>query len=178
MRIALLLLALSAPAAAQRADVVELPPATLGELARVAVTPPAGEHAERPRPALAGMREAAGAVVAAELVRAPAAAAAPPPVLVGFSTLSGSIYPSAAYLMIDPAGNVSAAATVKDGEHSYGYFPWGDYSTTLVDPVHDLSFWTLQSYATPAPAAPFISWGTWWSFIEIKPPPRTRAVRH
>ena len=99
--------------------------------------------------------------------------------LVGFSTLSGSIYPSAAYLLIDPAGNVSAAATVKDGERPYGYFRWGDFSTTLVDPVDDLSFWTLQSYATPPPTTlPFISWGTWWSYVQVKPPPRTRAVRH
>jgi hypothetical protein len=99
--------------------------------------------------------------------------------LVGYSTLNSSIYPSAAYRYIDAAGNVSESVTVKDGEGSYSFFPWGDYSSTLVDPVDDTSFWTLQSYAIPAMTAPpFFSWATWWSYVQVKPPQRVRAVKH
>src|SRR3954447_20780753 len=92
--LSLFLLLLCAPLAAQRIDdlphtaaVVELAPATLDELARTAVAPPAGEHRERPRPPAGGQRgrpppaRAAGreatAAIAAEL--APAVTAVPPP---------------------------------------------------------------------------------------------------
>src|SRR3954454_1708922 len=88
--LSLFLLLLCAPLAAQRIDdlphaaaVVELAPATLDELARTAVAPPAGDQRERPRPARAARREATDAIVA-ELVPVPNAAAAPPPVTRGF----------------------------------------------------------------------------------------------
>jgi hypothetical protein len=98
--------------------------------------------------------------------------------IVGYSTFSASIYPSAAYRYIDPSGNVSAPATVKNGENWYSYFRWGDYSTTLVDPLDDTSFWTLQSYATPPFHTDHATWGTWWSYVQVKAPQRMRAVRH
>ncbi|HYU23710.1 MAG TPA: hypothetical protein VEO74_00785 [Thermoanaerobaculia bacterium] len=98
-------------------------------------------------------------------------------VLVGFSTFNGSIHPSAAYRYIDPAGNVSEPAVVKDGEDWYSFGRWGDYSSTVVDPADDTSFWTLQSYATPPFGASHATWGTWWSYVQMKGP-RVRAVRH
>ena len=98
-------------------------------------------------------------------------------VLVGFSTFNGSIYPSAGYRYIDPAGNVSEAGVVKNGEDWYSFGHWGDYSSTVVDPADDTSFWTLQSYATPPFGTNHATWGTWWSYVQVKGP-RVRAVRH
>jgi hypothetical protein len=97
--------------------------------------------------------------------------------LVGYSTMSPSMYASAACRYIDPAGNVSVPATVKSGEDWNGNYRWGDYSTTLVDPFDDTSFWTLQTYAAPAVGGAHISWATWWSYVQVKLP-RVRAVRH
>lgn len=97
--------------------------------------------------------------------------------LVGYSTMSTSMYPSAACRYIDPAGNISVPATVKSGEDWNGNFRWGDYSTTLVDPADDTSFWTLQTYGAPAIGSAHISWATWWSYVQVKLP-RVRAVRH
>src|SRR5204862_7976584 len=46
---------------------------------------------------------------------------------------------------------------------------WGDYSATMVDPINDLSFWTLQEYAaTPGTES---QWGTWWAFMDLAVPP-------
>ena len=97
--------------------------------------------------------------------------------LVGYSTFNSSMYPSAAYRYIDPAGNVSEPAIVKDGEDWFGFFRWGDYSTTLVDPLDDTSFWTLQSYGAPPFRGSHATWGTWWSYVQVKGP-RVRAVKH
>ncbi|HKS23875.1 MAG TPA: hypothetical protein VJZ76_13820, partial [Thermoanaerobaculia bacterium] len=57
--------------------------------------------------------------------------------LVGYSTMNANMYASAACRYIDPNGNVSVPAAVKGGEDWWGNFRWGDYSTTLVDPLDD-----------------------------------------
>jgi hypothetical protein len=97
--------------------------------------------------------------------------------LVGYSTMTPSTYPSAACSYIDPTGKISVPAAVKSGEDWWGNWRWGDYSTTLVDPLDDTSFWTLQTYGAPAFHGSHISWATWWSYVQVKPP-RVRAVRH
>jgi len=96
--------------------------------------------------------------------------------LVGYAMFNSSMYPSAAYRYIDPAGAVSDPVTVKNGEDWFGLFRWGDYTTTLVDPVDDTSFWTIQEYGTPANGTTHNTWGTWWTYVRIVP--RMRAVRH
>ena len=98
--------------------------------------------------------------------------------LVGYSILNASMYPSAAYRTIDANGNVSELVTVKSGEDWYSFFRWGDYSTTVVDPADDTSFWTLQSYSTPPFHTSHATWGTWWSYVQVRVPQRQRAVRH
>ena len=42
---------------------------------------------------------------------------------------------------------------------------WGDYSTTVVDPSDDRSFWTLQQFAAPNVGGGDAGsrWGTWWA---------------
>jgi len=98
--------------------------------------------------------------------------------LIGYSMMDASIFPSAAYRYIDSAGNVSAPAVAKSGEDWVGGYRWGDYSTTLVDPADDTSFWTLECYM-PAGVAAHVGWATWWSYVQVKPPPqRTRAAKH
>jgi hypothetical protein len=96
--------------------------------------------------------------------------------LVGYSIMDKSIYPSAGYRYIDPAGNVSASATLKSGESYFSFFRWGDYSTTVVDPVDDTGFWTIQNYGTPPRGTTHDTWGTWWGYV--RPPQRVRAVKH
>jgi hypothetical protein len=97
--------------------------------------------------------------------------------LVGFSMFSDTIYPSAGYCYIDPNGNVSEPGIVKSGENWYSADRWGDYSSTVVDPADDTSFWTLQSYAAPPSGTSHATWGTWWSYVQIHGP-RVRAVKH
>ncbi|HEV2720174.1 MAG TPA: hypothetical protein VG323_09160 [Thermoanaerobaculia bacterium] len=97
--------------------------------------------------------------------------------LLGYEVFDRSIYPSAAYRYIDPSGIVSDPVTVKSGESWFGFQRWGDYSSTLVDPVDDTSFWTIQEYGTPASiSGSHNTWGTWWTYVKITP--RMRAVRH
>lgn len=97
--------------------------------------------------------------------------------LVGYSSFSASMYASAGYRYIDPSGNVSDPGVVKGGEDWYTFERWGDYSTTVVDPADDSSFWTLQSYTTPAFHGNHTTWGTWWSYVRLAPP-RIRVAKH
>lgn len=93
--------------------------------------------------------------------------------LVAYSVYSGSAYPSASYSYIDPAGNLSSSAILKAGDAPYIVQRWGDYTTTLVDPADDTSFWTVQIYPLP-----FNTWATWWSYIPVTGFARGRAARH
>ena len=99
--------------------------------------------------------------------------------LVGYVLMSASIHISAGYSYIDPAGNISAPAVLKSGEAPYYRDRWGDFTTTLVDPLDDLSFWTLGIYADSLLNSNN-RWATWWGHIPIADtiPPRQRAVRH
>ena len=97
--------------------------------------------------------------------------------LLGYTTSSASVYPSAAYRYIDTRDHVSAPAPVTVGEDWYAFYRYGDYCTTLVDPLDDTSFWTLQSYAA-GPSHLSHSWATWWSYMQVQPPQRVRTIRH
>ncbi len=67
----------------------------------------------------------------------------------------------------DAPGAFYHDALVKAGEDSYTKgglrVRWGDYSTTVVDPVDDTSFWTLQEYAASRTESGNSQWGTWWT---------------
>ncbi|MBI4552699.1 MAG: T9SS type A sorting domain-containing protein [Candidatus Latescibacteria bacterium] len=100
-------------------------------------------------------------------------------VLIGFSRFSATQYASANYAFraaADPAGTFRTDAVLKAGEASYfkdygsGTNRWGDYSSTVVDPVNDTDLWTIQEYAaTPASSGTYRDrWGTWWG--QIVPP--------
>ncbi len=102
-------------------------------------------------------------------------------VLIGYSTFSASIFPSAAYSFrsgTDTASTMQSEVTLKAGEAKYFKTfggpdnRWGDYSNTVVDPVNDLDMWTIQEYAeTPSMFGEdlFDRWGTWWGKIAVSP---------
>ena len=117
-------------------------------------------------------------------------------VLIGFARFSRDTYPGGGYAYRaggDPPGAFRAVAVLRDGEAPYtrksegGRVRWGDYSATIVDPVTDRDFWTLQEYSiVPPPQVPS-GWGTWWGRIDaeapldrrpaLQPPRRPRTVR-
>lgn len=90
-------------------------------------------------------------------------------VLVGYSVFSPNTYASSGFSFrygADPANTLRASKIFKSGEASYyktyggSSNRWGDYSSTVVDPVDDLTLWTLQEYAwTPSSRD---LWSTWW----------------
>ncbi|HEX5708177.1 MAG TPA: lamin tail domain-containing protein, partial [Pyrinomonadaceae bacterium] len=105
-------------------------------------------------------------------------------VLVGFTQSSPRTFPSAAYALrraSDPANTMRDVVVFTPGKSNYNIGAgaganrqnrWGDYSASMVDPVNDTDFWTVQEYSETrtalaglggAIAAP---WATWWSVIK------------
>lgn len=96
-------------------------------------------------------------------------------VLIGFGSFSENQYASASYAMRyadDPPNTMRDYYQYKDGEASYfktfgaARNRWGDYTSTYVDPVDDLDFWTLQEFAA-TPAGAQDEWGTWWAYVDL-----------
>lgn len=111
-------------------------------------------------------------------------------ILLGFAHFSAGIFAEAMYAFAPfaaGANTVQSPLTFKTGEaYYYVVFGssnrWGDYSATLVDPVNDLDFWTLQEYAsstnlcqTPTPTCTG-GWATWWAKL-VMSPTRKRLVQ-
>lgn len=93
--------------------------------------------------------------------------------LVGYSRFSDGQYASANFSFryaADPPGTMRADTVIRRGRAPYlktfggSRNRWGDYSATVVDPVNDADFWTIQEYAA-APRAGDDRWGTWWARI-------------
>ena len=93
--------------------------------------------------------------------------------LIGYSRFSASQYASANYAFragTDPLNTLRADTVLKAGEAPYvktfggSRNRWGDYSSTLVDPVNDTDMWTIQEYAA-TPRSGFDRWGTWWGRV-------------
>ncbi|MBX7221532.1 MAG: hypothetical protein K1Y36_16395 [Blastocatellia bacterium] len=92
--------------------------------------------------------------------------------LVGYSRFSASQFASANYAFragSDPLNTLRDDTVLKEGEDTY--FKrfggednrWGDYSSTIVDPVNDTALWTVQEYAGKSNR-----WGVWVG--QITPP--------
>jgi len=98
--------------------------------------------------------------------------------LIGFTRFNRNGFPDAAFTLraaSDPPGAMGPPTVFKRGEAPYiavgydqGSNRWGDFSTTVVDPADDLSFWTIQEYASTPTQGYLGRWGTWWS--EVVPP--------
>jgi len=91
-------------------------------------------------------------------------------IMIGFSTFTPAQYPSAGYVYIDPLGAISNEGVLKAGESVTTSNRWGDYSTTVVNPLDDATFWTIQE------AAAENHWVAWWGKITIKA--KARSARH
>ncbi|MGZ6227123.1 MAG: Ig domain-containing protein [Candidatus Binataceae bacterium] len=100
--------------------------------------------------------------------------------LVGYSQFSASQFAGAGFSMrmfSDPPGTMRAGVVLKAGEGPYfkdfgtGDNRWGDFSSTTVDPLDDLSLWTLQEYAAAGN-----NWGTWWGEVSVGPTPTPTAT--
>ena len=95
--------------------------------------------------------------------------------MIDYSRFSARQYPSSNYslrLAADPPNTMRDDTLFKEGEARYGVGRWGDYSTTLVDPVDDTGFWTIQEYAASPTSglAPHDRWATWWAqLVPINP---------
>jgi hypothetical protein len=94
----------------------------------------------------------------------------------GFSRSDASRYAEAVYVVRlagDAPGTMGPVRLLKAGEDWYfkdfgsGRNRWGDYSSTVVDPVDDRAFWTLQEYARQHadPTDNGSRWGTMWGRI-------------
>ena len=101
--------------------------------------------------------------------------------LIGFCTFSRNQFASAGYAYRDPAGRVSTAGSIRMGESvligvgvtsQQPYERWGDYTTTVIDPIEDSAFWTIQMISQSGS-----TWRTWWAKIDT-PASKQRAVRH
>ncbi len=94
-------------------------------------------------------------------------------VLLGFSTFGSNQFANAAYAFRagdDPTNAFRAPYVFKAGEGPYfknfgfGANRWGDYSSTVIDPVDDVGMWTIQEYAG-LPVAGVSKFGTWWAQV-------------
>ena len=96
-------------------------------------------------------------------------------VLIGYSRFGATQFVSANYSFrygLDPINTMRDDTVLKAGEGIYikkmgtAYNRWGDYSSTVVDPINDVSMWTIQEYAgTPVGTGTLDGdgrWGTWW----------------
>jgi hypothetical protein len=106
-------------------------------------------------------------------------------IALGFSGSDESTFASGFYtlrLPTNPPGTMQPVGLLMAGVSPYFKTfggpsnRWGDYSATSVDPVDDLTFWTIQEYAeqevAPGCSGPETGlWGTWWgSFAGTLPP--------
>ncbi len=96
-------------------------------------------------------------------------------VVVGFTRFTASDYPSAAFafrLSTDARHALRQPTIFKAGEAPYvaigadeGSNRWGDVSATVVDPLDDQGFWTIQEFAAMPTEHYLGRWGTWWANV-------------
>ncbi len=96
--------------------------------------------------------------------------------LIGFSTSSSSRYPSAAYALrvhSDATDSIRPYDVFRHGLAKYyktysgSKNRWGDYSSTCLDPINMVDFWTIQE-ASSTPGSGYDRWDTWWAHV-LKP---------
>jgi hypothetical protein len=108
-------------------------------------------------------------------------------VLIGYSRYSASQYVTANYSFragTDPANTLRDDTVLKAGEASYfktaNATPprnrWGDYSSSVVDPVNDKDMWTIQEYAA-TPVNGVDKWGTWWGRVSLTAAPQPPTLQ-
>ncbi len=100
-------------------------------------------------------------------------------VCIGMTRSDAVRCPEAAFttrLSSDPPSTIAPIQTIRPSLRPFiPYFgsvsPWGYYSATVVDPVDDRGFWTIQEYVGPTnpgffPNPPLVTrWGLWWGRV-------------
>ncbi|MCX6613538.1 MAG: hypothetical protein NTW74_22155 [Acidobacteria bacterium] len=91
-------------------------------------------------------------------------------IFIGYNRFNKSEYAGSFFATrkaTDPPGALYFDGRLKAGEDSFARGllrnRWGDYSTTVVDPVDNISFWTLQEYAASRTESGTSLWGTYWA---------------
>ncbi len=84
-------------------------------------------------------------------------------VAMGYSVSSSTVFPSVRYtgrVPTDPLGTMQAEAEMKTGAGSQlpNLSRWGDYSSIVLDPVDDCTFWYTNEYLK---ASGTFNWSTW-----------------
>ncbi len=94
-------------------------------------------------------------------------------VLIGFGIFSASAYPSSGFVYRDLLGNWSPVRRIATGDSAFLYTErWGDYTTTVVDPIDDSTFWTLQMHTRGG------TWATSWARVSTSGTSKRRTARH
>jgi len=95
----------------------------------------------------------------------------------GCTRTSTNEYPSV-YIMMhaatDPAGAMRPAVKAMAGTTYFRYakynvLPWGNYSSTCIDPTDPKRLWTYQEYANSSNDG---QWCTAWACFQLDPPPK------
>jgi hypothetical protein len=87
---------------------------------------------------------------------------------IGFSGSNATEFASAYYTArntSDAPGTMQPVGLLKAGLASYTRNRWGDYSATVIDPIDNTTFWTVQEYAATSNL-----WGTWWGKFALVTP--------
>ena len=95
--------------------------------------------------------------------------------MIGCAVFSATSYPSAYYavrLHTDLTNTFETPVLLKAGDVTFARssppLRWGDHTSTVVDPVDDQDFWTIQEYATSTNSQS--RWGTWWGKASVIEP--------
>ena len=90
--------------------------------------------------------------------------------VIGCARFSASNYASAYFALRsynDATNTFQTPMLLKAGDATFARssppLRWGDHTSTVVDPVNDLDFWTIQEYATSTNSQS--RWGTWWGKV-------------
>jgi hypothetical protein len=93
-------------------------------------------------------------------------------ILIGFGIFSPTRYPSSAYVYRTPSGTWSSVGRITNGDSPFTITDrWGDYTSTVVDPVDGRTFWTLQAHTRGG------NWDTSWARVSTTQAGRRRSVR-
>jgi hypothetical protein len=99
-------------------------------------------------------------------------------VVIGYSGSSKNKYVGAYYSYrrgTDPLEYLDEPVLYQDGAGTYSGPRWGDYSNSVVDPVDDLGFFTIQEFASGSNAGS-VSWGHITSTTDTTAPKLTEAA--
>lgn len=99
-------------------------------------------------------------------------------IMIGYGSFSPEQYASGSYsfrFATDPPNQLRDSYQFIDGLAPYfktyggDRNRWGDYTATMIDPVDDLDFWTIQQYADLPGSQD--QWATWWAMVNIDAKP-------